>query len=154
MHNRNNPEVIAELQRIAEASNGLLVPEVVVEEARPVSSILHKFFCWDDDEAANQYRIWQARQVIRTSIRYIEINGDKRAVRVFVSLTPDRDEDSGGYRDIVSVISDKDMRRQLLEDAMSELRTFEGKYSHLKELAEVFAASRKARNLLVKEWAA
>jgi hypothetical protein len=67
-----------------------------------------------------------------------------------VSLSPDRDEEGGGYREIIAVLSDKGMRRQALEDALSELSAFEQKYAHLKELAEVFMASKKARLALLE----
>lgn len=145
---RTNPVILRELNRIAKKSKGLLIPEKVVEEAKPEDSPLHSQFNWDDTEAARQYRIYQAKNLIRTVVRYAEINGDKRAVRVFVSLTPDREEE-GGYRDVVAVLSDKSMRRQMLEDAMKELAAFEKKYANLKELTEVFVASKKARLALL-----
>lgn len=144
----NNPKIISALKRIANKSGGVLNPEEVVEAARPVSSVLHNQFCWEDDKAAQNYRIWQARVLIRTTVRYIEINGDRRAARVFVSLSTDR-EDEGGYRDVIAVLNDKSMRQQMLEDALNELRTFEVKYSHLKELDAVFRASKAARNQLL-----
>jgi hypothetical protein len=147
-------KVIAELKRIANSSNGILLPEEVVDAARSPSSILHKSFTWEDTEAAHQYRLWQARTLIRTTIRYVQINRDTRPARVFVSLTPDREDEGGGYREVIAVLSDKDMRKQLLQDALDELRTFEVKYAHLKELSGVFVASRKARNSLVSAWAA
>ena len=140
-----NEKVIAALKRIAKDAGGILQPEAVVEAARPESSPLHNSFTWDDDDAAHNYRIWQARQLIRTTVRYIDVNGSQTPVRVFVSLTPDREEESGGYRTTVSVLSDKDLRAQMLADALEELRRLEVKYSALKELAEVFAASRKVR---------
>lgn len=141
----NNQIIVTELQRIAKKSGGILIPEKVVDEARSETSVLHDQFCWDDDKAAREYRIWQARQLIRTTVRYIEIDGKERSVRVFVSLMPDRDEDGGGYRDVIAVLSDKSMRRQMLEDALNELQSFEKKYANLKELAEVFVASKRAR---------
>lgn len=151
---RTSPEIISELRRISKKSHGLLIPEQVVEEARPESSPLHDSFCWDDNEAARLYRIFQARQLIRTVVRFEEINGDKRPVRVFVSLTPDQDEVGGGYREMVAVLSNKSMREQMLEDALDELKTFETKYAHLKELSEVFRVSRSLRNRFLKEVAA
>lgn len=147
-----NPKIISALRRIAKKSGGVLLPEVVVEEARPTTSVLHGQFCWDDDEAARQYRIWQARMLIRTTVHYIDIKGDKRPVRVFVSLTPDREEEGGGYRDIVEVLQDKDMRRQMIDDALGDLELFEKKYSHLKELSAVFVASKTVRAQLSSEW--
>lgn len=149
-----NHAVISELQRIANLSGGVLHPERVVEEAESEASPLHGKFCWDDDKAAHEYRIFQARNLIRTTVRYIEINGDTRPMRVFVSLTPDREHDGGGYRDVVAVMSDNDMRRQMLEDAFGELGIFEVKYVHLKELTGVFVASKKAREALIQTQAA
>lgn len=145
-----DPKIISALRGIAKKSGGVLIPEQVVEEARPVKSVLHGQFCWDDDEAARQYRLWQARVLIRTTVHYIEIKGDRRPVRVFVSLTPDREEDGGGYRDIVEVLQDKDMRRQMIDDALGELEAFEKKYAHLKELAAVFVVSKSVRSQLAK----
>lgn len=147
-----SPKVIGELRRIAKKSGGLLLPEKVVDAARSEVSALHRMFCWDDTEAAHQYRLWQARALIRTTVSYVEAAGDKRPVRVFVSLTPDREEAGGGYRETVAVLADKDMRKQLLEDALDELRIFEKKYAHLSELARVFTASRKVREDLYSGW--
>lgn len=145
-----SPEVIAELKRIADEADGLLSPQDVVAAARPKSSPLHGAFCWDDTEAANKYRLWQARMLIRTTVQYLEVSGDKTPVRVFVSLTTDRDEEEGGYREVLSVLSDAGHRNQMLSDALEELEVFERKYKLLTELAGVFAASRKVRRNAVK----
>lgn len=149
-----NHNVISELQRIATLSGGVLIPAKVVEEAESKTSALHSQFCWDNDKAAHEYRLEQARYLIRTTVRYIEINGDKRPMRVFVSLTTDREKKGGGYRDVVAVLSDRGMRQQMLEDALAELGIFETKYSHLKELAGVFVASKRARQALIHVQAA
>ena len=138
-------KIIVALKRIAKQSGGVIKPESVVDAARPESSPLHSRFTWDDTEAAEQYRLWQARTLIRTQIKYIEVEGKATPFRVFVSLTPDREEESGGYRVTANVLNDKDMRAQMLRDAMDEMRRFEAKYAGLKELAELFAASRKVR---------
>ncbi len=140
-----NPNVIAALKRIAKKSGGILKPEEVVDAARPETSPLHNSFCWDDTEAAANFRIWQARVLIRTTVKFINLGGKQTAVRVFVSLTPDRLEESGGYRVVASVLNNKEMRDQMLADALEELRRFELKYSSLKELAQVFQASRQVR---------
>jgi hypothetical protein len=136
-------KVVAELKRIAKENGGLLQPETVVEEARPATSPLHSRFTWDNTEAAHQYRIWQARQLIRVTVEVLA--GTEETTEVFVSLTTDRERESGGYRTMVSVLSNRDMRSQLLEDARNDMRLFEEKYAKLTELAEVFSAMKKAR---------
>ena len=133
--------VIAELKKLAQDNGGLLQPEIVVEAARPKSSPLHSRFEWDDSVAGQQYRIWQARQLIRVSVEVI--TGSEEPMNVFVSLTPDRAKESGGYRVMTHVLSRKEMREQMLSDALAELQCFREKYARLKELAGVFEAIKK-----------
>lgn len=131
-----------ELERIAKANGGVLYPEKVVEAARPSTSPLHSRFEWDDSEAACQYRIWQARQLISITVNVISQTGDEE--RMWVSLKPDR-EMGGGYRSMISVLSDSEMRNQLLQDAYKDMEAFEQKYRHLQELVAVFAAMNHTR---------
>ncbi len=60
-----------ELEALAEANNGILRPEIVVEFARDAKTALHSRFEWDDTEAAKQYRLWQARQIIKVAINVL-----------------------------------------------------------------------------------
>lgn len=136
-----NPVIVAELKRLAQAHGGELQPRAVVEAARSEDSPLHEQFDWNDSTAAHQWRLQQARQLIRTVVTYEQVgNGDKVPVRVFVSLTPDREHDDGGYRVSVDVMSDATLRGQLLSDARAEMIRFKEKYRQLQELAEVFSA--------------
>jgi hypothetical protein len=136
-------KVITELKRIARENGGLLQPEIVVQEARLKTSPLHRRFTWDDGEAALQYRIWQARQLIRVSVEIL--TGTKTAMDVFVSLSPDRQRESGGYRIMTDVLSNSEMRAIMFKDALEELECFREKYQKLKELVVVFSAIKKVR---------
>lgn len=137
--------IIAELSRIAEKNGGLLRPEDVVEEASDPRSPLHDQFDWDDTEAAQKWRLHQARNLIRICVRFLEVPGSQEKVpcRVWVSLTTDRNSD-GGYRPIDHVLRLKTWREQLLEDAMREAEAFQRKYAMLTELAEVHEAISRA----------
>lgn len=134
-------KVISELKRIAQENDGLLKPETVVDEARPMHSPLHSKFEWDNGKAGEAYRIWQARQLIRVVVEVMSATGEKE--NVFVSLTSDRKE--SGYRVMTEVLTDKQMRNQMLADALDELELFREKYKRLRELATVFLAIRKVR---------
>ena len=136
-------KVVLELKRIARDNGGFLQPETVVAEARPASSPLHSRFEWDNTAAGQQYRIWQARQLIRVTVELLA--GTKQVTEVFVSLPPARARESGGYRIMADVLSDADMRSQMLADALAELELFREKYRRLKELASVFAAIKRVR---------
>jgi hypothetical protein len=137
-------KVVAELRRIAAEHDGLLNPSDVVQAARPKASPLHGKFEWDDSEAAERYRLWQARQLISVTVEYIGGQENGMLSRVFVSLTSDRKED-GGYRTIDAVLSKRSDREQLLQDALDDMETFKNRYREIKELTEVFAAMRKVR---------
>jgi hypothetical protein len=129
-----------ELTRLANAHGGNLQPSVVVNAARPEDSPLHHSFEWDDSEAAEKWRLQQARQLITAVVKYETIDGKSVPVQVFVSLTTDRKKDGAGYRLTQSVMSDDEHRHQLLTDALQELNGFKLKYRRLTELAKVFEA--------------
>jgi hypothetical protein len=133
--------IVKELRKIAKSHGGILQAEAVVEYARSPMTALHSRFTWEESAAAHQYRLWQARQVIRVSVQHSPALG--RSVRVFVSLTPDRDEEGGGYRDMDVVVRNRDQRDQMLADALAELEVFRAKYAMLKELAAVMTAIKK-----------
>lgn len=132
----------AELRRITAEHGGLLRPEDVVEAARPAASPLHHRFEWDDTEAARQYRLVQAEQLIRVSVIVVGAETPLQT-RCFVSLTTDRPH--GIYREVISVMQDPDQRSQLLMDAYSEMTRFQKKFAGLQELGAVLHAMQAAR---------
>jgi hypothetical protein len=120
-----------------------LNPHDVVDAARPAESVIHDRFTWDDGLAADHYRLWEARQLIRVHVKIESAPGGKDyETRVFVSLSSDR-KNGGGYRIQAEVLSDAERRKELLADALRELRTFEAKYASLRELSKVISPIRK-----------
>lgn len=129
---------VDELNELCKQNNGILKAEDVVEFAKDPDTELHSKFTWDDDEASHQWRLLQARNIIRVSVIYEKkIN---QTIKAFVSLKDDRLEDGGGYRLMARVLGDKDMRERLLLQAKEELMDFKEKYSDLTELSSVFEA--------------
>ncbi|MGE5562892.1 MAG: hypothetical protein ACM3ZV_06220, partial [Bacillota bacterium] len=85
-----------------------------------------------------QYRLWQAREIIRVRVTMEpRINAETRA---YVSLYSDRKQPGGGYRAIADVLSDEERREELLQQALRDMEAFKHKYIQLKRLAPVFAA--------------
>jgi|TARA_Y100000310_G_scaffold223798_1_gene225671 hypothetical protein len=126
-----------ELAEIRE--KGLLRAEDVVAYAQDEDTLLHERFEWDDTVAAHQHRLWQARQlIVEVTIVPRPETGPTQA---YVSLTTDRNNgEGGGYRTIVDVMSDEELRTTLLNDAKTEAGKWRKKYSGLKELFSVFYA--------------
>src|SRR5581483_9736542 len=105
-----------------------------LEFARNPDTELHKYFEWNNDEAAEKFRLAQARALIRVAV-IVEPRSSER-VRAYVSLTSDR-HNEGGYRAITEIINDDVLVDTLLQDALKELAAFQRKYNHLKTIAEL-----------------
>jgi hypothetical protein len=118
-------------------ADGKLMPEHVVDYARDPSTALHGCFEWDDGEAAQRWRLHQARQIIRCRVQIVERTAEP--VRAYVSLRSEWGS-GGGYRPLVSVLTDAELRAALLEQAKADARAWARKYRQLTELAAVFAA--------------
>jgi hypothetical protein len=134
--------ILAELEAL-KRQDGLIVPADVVEYARDKTTALHGCFTWNNGKAAHEYRLLQARQLLRVYVRMEETKGD--TVRAFVSLTTDRVQKDGGYRTMVEVLDNKQMREQMLHDAFVQLDNLQKKYHALQELAGVWQEVSKAK---------
>ena len=130
-------QIALELAGIQQANGGLLRPADIVEFARNPDTTLHTQFDWDDTEAAEKWRLWQARHVIRLHVTVISEASEP--VRAFVSLSTDR-KAGGGYRTLAQVMADDDEREQLINDALLELNRAKRKYRAIQKLAPVWAA--------------
>jgi len=133
-----------ELEQIREANDGVLRAVDVVEYARDPGTALYQRFEWNDTKAAEQYRLWQARELIRVVVHTRPTND--ASTRVYVSLADDRRNDGGGYRTLDEVMRSKTMREALLKQAHADMVRFETTYRQLSELASVISAMRSARD--------
>lgn len=137
--------VKTELETIRLKSGGVLSEESVVDEASKPDHPLHDRFTWDDSEAGRLWRLEEARMLIRSVYVTFENKGSEPIrVRAYTSLPSDRMSD-GGYRSLSDVMSNKELRKELLAAALSDLEAFQRKYSRLEELAPVFIAMQKVR---------
>jgi hypothetical protein len=147
-----NPNIIKALVGVAREHRGLLRADDVVRAAANIKSPLHNSFEWNKDKAAHNWLLHQARNLIRVTMWDVEREGEKQNVRVFVSLSTDRDEAGGGYRAMINVLHDKGTRRQLIEDALNEMARLEFKYDQLRELSDIFKTVNKVRASIEQQW--
>lgn len=144
--------VIEELEQIRESNDGILYPQSVVDFARNEGTELHDKFEWDDTVAGENYRVWQARKIIRAVA--ILIPRQNEPIQAYVSMVADRyqgeekQEKVGGYRCMVDVLSTPDLRERLLSEALAEFEMWERKYQVITELADIFAAAKTAKQKL------
>lgn len=119
---------------------GLTAPNVVAYAEDPDTK-LHDRFPWDDAEVAYQHRLWIARRLIQKVYVRTESSGSS-PVRAFVSLENDR-EQGNGYRTIECVLSDEQLREQLLQDQARALRnaakSYRDRFGALPEVRGILA---------------
>lgn len=144
-----------ELARIA-AESGRVSPEDVVANARAESSPLHEFFTWDDDEAAEKFRLMQAGVLIRR-IKITIIRPEPKApegiavdrVRALQSPESERDtpkdKKGGSYLPSATIAKDPELRRALIRTVWRELAAVRKRYAEVAELQTVWDAIEEAR---------
>ncbi len=132
----DRPQVEAELEQIRCADGGTLEAARVVAFAEDEDTAIHKYLMWDDTEAAGLYRIEQARCLIRAVVTVLPRSNTP--TRAYVSLPADRR--GVGYRATADVMTDDDLRAQLLACALDDLDRFREKYRTLTILEPIFRA--------------
>jgi len=132
---------------------GSISADDVLEAAKPKDSVLHDYFEWDNSEAAHQYRLVQAREIIRSIVVKIEKSPDENiTTRAFVSLKQPLAEDKepvGAYMPLSVVVQDTDLRRQLIRQALHEIDIFQRKYAALEEIVGLMAQLRQTLEAVV-----
>lgn len=114
--------------------DGGLTPERLLEANKEESAPLHNEFEWEDTIAAHKYRIEQARHIIQCLITIPEGQSEEaKPVRAFVVTGQ-----IAKYEHINAVLKNEDKYELMLEQALRELKSFQQKYSTLKELTPLF----------------
>lgn len=128
-----------ELEKIRKKNDGELNPQYVVNAAKSNRHKLHKFFDWDDTSAANEYRLTQARSIIRSIVVVRPELPDKefREYHVQRSKIEPRKQT---YSTTAEIMQDPEARAELLQRALGELLAVRRKFVVLQELTIVFRA--------------
>lgn len=135
-----------ELEDIRTSNAGRLTPADVLARARSANSALHAHFTWDDHEAAEQHRLSQAGELIRSiTIDISRSNLAKTPVRAFVNVI---EGGSQHYTSTVHALSDKELRAQVLAKAWADLEAWRQRHAELVEFAKIFSAIDAEREAL------
>lgn len=143
-----DPQVVGETLECIREKRGRLTARDVVEEARPEGHTLHRYFEWDDNKAAENYRADQARHLIR-SVVVIEAPdvGEVKPVRAFVHVSrPDSSavegtetQDIRSYEPVRVALADPGMRAQVLGEVRDEIGRLRRKLDGLKAFGDLVA---------------
>jgi len=117
-----------------------MIPSAVVDAARPRHSPLHDAFTWNDQAAAAERRLQQARYLL-ASIAFVPSQSDEteeepEPIRYFTVLAIEAADGSSfqEYIPLNVVHEDPDLEREMLRHALAELSWFRRKYARLREI--------------------
>ena len=124
---------------LVEERDGIILAEDVLKDARDDGSPLHDFFEWDDSEAAEHWRLNQARYLLR-SIHVVLKNdeGEEEQTRFTYNVTDTPDDDGEGQRvycTIQRVLTDDEIRAQVVEQAMRQLQSWRDRPDYFENLS-------------------
>lgn len=126
------------LELLRERFKGELTPEDVIADAKNGNSPLHSFFEWSDSEAAHQYRLQQARGLIRSVVAiYAREEAPPIRTRAYVHIN---EPGAPHYREASHAMSLSKTRDMVLLNALNELLQWQKKYKDLVEFASLFEA--------------
>jgi hypothetical protein len=125
-----------------EKKHGEVTPQMVLWAAQLKRSALHEHFNWNDEEAANEFRLRQARTLIsKVKVKVITPDEDEveqpRYVPVRVAANEERDAGTV-MRPVSAVVDDTAARKQLVSAAVRALLVLRRRYQIVHELAGVF----------------
>lgn len=143
-HHQIAPAVAHEaIEAIRHKNGGEASAEAVVKAAAAKRNPLHPEFTWDDSEAANEYRLTQARYMLRNLVVIREELATDRPQRVYEVVRKPQEGQTRVkhvYRTTEDIMADADMRAELLGRALRELVSIRNRFRDLQELAVVLRA--------------
>jgi len=127
------------IDQIAE-ERGVCAPGDLVDHARPADSRLHPLFEWDDQKAAEQFRVSQARHLIAIiRPQYNEAEGPVRAP-AFVHVQINGQD---GYKRVDRVLDQPELWAMAIDECLGLLRAIQARYDSLVELKPIWEALKR-----------
>lgn len=128
-----------------------LSPRSLVEASRPDGTVFHGEFEWNDEKAAEEYRINQASHIIRSFVIVHEApKTDEKAepqtieVRAYLPTHNKEEESRGTYESLDVIVRDDNMRMRMMKDCLSEIKWVQSKYRKLQDIVEMLNVPVKA----------
>lgn len=144
----NKDEVANRLFQLYEKNKKQLTADAILADAENKKSILHPCFEWNNSKAAHEFRLSQARNIIRHVVVVKQIGKENIQVRAFVNIRRDGDgqlthesffskgsSGSSVYVSMSDAMNDNNLRRYTVDSAFIELERWIRKYENVKQLS-------------------
>ena len=132
------------LEQIEERDGGVTAT-AFLDASRPEDAPTHSCFEWDDEKAAENWRLHQSRTTINAlRVSYTNADGEDVKVSAFIKTTDGNTRTV--YENITDALSDKEKKEIVLQRIKNELDSFIIRNQHIEELADILEeASTKVR---------
>lgn len=126
--------------------DGVFDLESIVQRAKPKSSPIHDEFTWNNVEAAEKWRLEEARYLARAiEVIHEEASAPTRAwesvtIQAQGTTPGEPDTTKRVFRSIDDIMADPVARDELLIRALKEASSWRRRYANLQELAQVHMA--------------
>lgn len=137
----------AEIRRI-ENERGPVTPSVLLAAARNGQSPFHPLIEWDDEKAAERYRLSQANRIIM-SLRVVIKEGEPERP-AYASLKDETGDAARAYVSMIDVSSDEVKRREFLLREVQRIGEYLQRSDGFPEMDPVRKALAKVKNTLVR----
>ena len=129
-----------------EDKEGSVTKENFLEASRPEESPTHSLFEWDDEKAAEAYRLSVSNKIIGSiHIKIVDDNNKEHSVRAFVNVSSPSEK--AQYESVDLVLKDEDKRAVYLARIKQELDNYIRRNAHIEELADILIeAGQKLKN--------
>lgn len=119
---------------------GMLSVETVLASAP--GTIIEKYFEWDDEQAAINWRKKQARRLLQTVLAVVDYGEGEVVNRIFYSIPVNVHYPSGNVKERryinISLMTQEEVREAVVEEALARFRRLREKYKGIKDLAKIF----------------
>ncbi len=119
------------------SESGTLDPHIVVERAKAKTNPLHKFFTWNNGEAADKWRVHEARNLIN-SIEIVREKTDSKPQQIYPAFVAN--PESPGYLDTADALSHEGIGDAIIDSALAGLNGWKDRYGRLTALKSVVDA--------------
>lgn len=131
-----DPNIVGGVLEQLEEENGGVTAAGFLDASRPEESPTHSIFEWDDDKAAESWRLHQSRTTINAlKVTYVDHNGEEQKVSAYIKTSGPHTPTV--YENLQIALSDKEKKAAVLDRIKRELESFIIRNSHIEELADI-----------------
>ena len=118
---KNATEVRKRIEEMSAENGGRVTPEELVADGENATSPLHEAFEWDDEIAGPQYRLLQARQMLRVLKVEVTITDHSYRVPMFIR-NPSLPVTEQGYIRIATVRNNREMAKDAVQCELERVK--------------------------------